>query len=104
MAACSAFTLDDGHIEIDQNLVENAIRPTALGKKNWLFIGEPRRGNAAPSSIPSSSAAVGVDLILTPYLRDILTRLPMATNWQIKELTPEAWAKEHQLASIPQAA
>ncbi|MEI9997692.1 MAG: transposase domain-containing protein [Verrucomicrobiota bacterium] len=38
------------------------------------------------------------------YLRDILTRLPMATNWQIKELTPEAWAKEHQLASIPQAA
>ncbi len=38
------------------------------------------------------------------YLRDILTRLPMATNWQIKELTPEAWAKERQLTSIPQAA
>ncbi len=34
--------LDDGRIEIDQNLVENAIRPTALGKKNWLFIGEGR--------------------------------------------------------------
>ena len=29
----------DGHIEIDNNLVENAIRPTAVGKKNWLFIG-----------------------------------------------------------------
>ncbi len=36
--------LDDGHIEIDQNLVENAIRPTALGKKNWLFIGEAEGG------------------------------------------------------------
>jgi transposase len=45
--------LDDGRIEIDQNLVENAIRPTALGKKNWLFIGEA----APPSFIPSSNAA-----------------------------------------------
>jgi transposase len=36
--------LDDGRIEIDQNLVENAIRPTALGKKNWLFIGEAEAG------------------------------------------------------------
>jgi hypothetical protein len=32
--------LEDGKVEIDNNLVENAIRPTALGKKNWLFIGE----------------------------------------------------------------
>jgi transposase len=36
--------LGDGRIEIDQNLVENAIRPTALGKKNWLFIGEADAG------------------------------------------------------------
>ena len=32
--------LDDGRLEIDNNLVENAIRPTAIGKKNWLFFGE----------------------------------------------------------------
>ena len=31
--------LEDGRVEIDNNLVENAIRPTALGKKNWLFVG-----------------------------------------------------------------
>ena len=36
--------LDDGRIEIDNNPVENAIRPTALGKKNWLFIGEAEAG------------------------------------------------------------
>ena len=30
--------------EIDNNLVENAIRPTAVGKKNWLFIGEAEAG------------------------------------------------------------
>ena len=40
--------LAHGLVEIDNNLVENAIRPTALGKKNWLFIGE-----AAAASTPA---------------------------------------------------
>ena len=34
------------------------------------------------------------------YLRDIFTRLPSATNWQVKDLTPEAWAKEQQRAAL----
>jgi hypothetical protein len=42
--------LEDGRVEFDNNLVENAFRPTALGKKNWLFIGEAEPGIAAPSS------------------------------------------------------
>lgn len=36
--------LDHGQLEIDTNLVENAIRPTAVGKKNLLFIGHPGAG------------------------------------------------------------
>jgi hypothetical protein len=32
--------LEDGKVEVDNNLVENAIRPTASGKKNWICIGE----------------------------------------------------------------
>jgi len=88
--------LDDGRIEIDQNLVENAIRPTALGKKNWLFIGEAEAGerSAILYTIVECCRRRGIDPFA--YLRDILTRLPTATNWQIKDLTPEAWAKEHQ--------
>jgi hypothetical protein len=38
------------------------------------------------------------------YLRDVLTRLPHAANWQIKDLTPEAWAKAQRLAPLPAAA
>jgi transposase len=96
--------LNDGRIEIDQNLVENAIRPTALGKKNWLFIGEAEAGerSAILYTIVECCRRRGLDPYA--YLRDILTRLPHATNWQIKTLTPEAWAQEHRLASIPQAA
>ena len=37
--------LADGRVEIDNNLVENAIRPTAIGKKNWLFVGEAAAGD-----------------------------------------------------------
>ncbi len=36
--------LGDGRLEIDNNLGENSIRPTAIGKKNWLFIGEAEAG------------------------------------------------------------
>ena len=36
--------LEDGRLEIDNNLTENAIRPSAIGKKNWLFIGHPDAG------------------------------------------------------------
>jgi hypothetical protein len=36
--------LEDGRVEIDNDLVENAIRPTAIGKKNWLFVGEADAG------------------------------------------------------------
>jgi hypothetical protein len=89
--------LNDGRIEIDQNLVENAIRPTALGKKNWLFIGEAEAGerSAILYTIVECCRRRGIDPYA--YLRDILTRLPSATNWQIKDLTPEAWARKHQL-------
>jgi transposase len=85
--------LDDGRIEIDNNLVENAIRPTAIGKKNWLFIGEAEAGgrSAIIYTIIESCRRRGLDPFA--YLRDIFTRLPSATNWQIKDLTPAAWAR-----------
>ena len=94
--------LDDGRIEIDQNLVENAIRPTALGKKNWLFIGEAEAGerSAILYTIVECCRRRGIDPYA--YLRHVLTRLPHSTNWQIKDLTPEAWARQTQ--SLPQAA
>jgi len=95
--------LEDGRVEIDQNLVENAIRPTALGKKNWLFIGEAEAGerSAILYTLVECCRRRGIDPYA--YLRDILSRLPSATNWQVKDLTPEAWAKAQTIA-LPKAA
>ena len=87
--------LGEGRVEIDNNLVETAIRPTALGKKNWLFMGDADAGErgAILYTLIESCRRRGIDP--HAYLRDILTRLPTSTNWQVKDLTPEAWAKAH---------
>ena len=88
--------LQDAQIEIDNNLVENAIRPTALGKKNWLFFGDAHAGerSAVIYSIIESCRRNGVEAYT--YLCDVLTRLPSMTNWQIKDITPKAWANSRK--------
>jgi transposase len=85
--------LGDGRVEIDNNLVENAIRPTAVGKKNWLFVGEAGAGErgAIIYTVIESCRRRGQDPYA--YLRDVLTRLPRMTNHQIPEVAPAAWGK-----------
>jgi len=82
--------LNDGRVEIDNNLVENAIRPTAIGKKNWLFIGDAEAGqrSAILYTVIESCRRRGLDPYA--YLREVLTRLPHMTNWQIPEVIPAA--------------
>ena len=95
--------LADGRVEIDNNLVENAIRPTALGKKNWLFIGDAQAGErgAIVYSVIESCRRRGLDPYR--YLRDVLTRLPHMTNRQIPEVTPKAWSQTQRLVLQPAA-
>jgi len=92
-----------GRVEIDNNLVENAIRPTALGKKNWLFIGAAEAGqrSAILYTVVESCRRRGLDPYA--YLRDVLTRLPKMTNRQTIEVTPEAWAKARRQTRLHKA-
>jgi transposase len=96
--------LQDPLIEIDNNLVENAIRPTALGKKNWLFFGDANAGErgAVIYSIIESCRRHGVEPY--SYLRDVLTRLPSMTNRHIKDIVPKAWAAAKKAAATRKAA
>lgn len=85
--------LGEGRVEIDNNLVENAIRPTAIGKKNWLFIGEAQAGErgAILYTVVESCRRRGLNPYA--YLRNVLTRLPSLTNKQIQDVSPEAFSK-----------
>ena len=89
-AAFTAF-LDDGDFPIDNNPIENAIRPVALGRKNWLFAGSELAGQRAANimSLIATAKANGHDPFA--YLRDVLTRLPTQLNSRICELLPHSW-------------
>jgi hypothetical protein len=87
--------LNDSWIEIDNNLVDNAIRPTAVGKKNWLFIGEAGAGECSAVLYIIIESCRRRDVDPYAYLKDVLCRLPGRTNHQIPEVTPAAWAMAH---------
>ncbi|WP_256207253.1 MULTISPECIES: transposase [unclassified Pseudomonas] len=84
--------LDDGAVPIDNNPVENTIRPWALGRSNWLFAGSLRSGKraAAIMSLIQSARMNGHDPF--EYLKDVLTRLPTQKASAIDQLLPHRWA------------
>ena len=84
--------LSDGRVEIDNNTVENAIRPTAVGKKNWLFVGDENAGErgAVLYTVVESCRRRGIDPY--EYLSDVLERLPSMRDQDLEELTPAGWA------------
>jgi transposase len=83
--------LRDGQFEIDSNLVENDVRPSAVGKKRWLFIGHPDAGwrSAVIYTLIQSCRRYGINP--QEYLTDVLQRLPSMTTSQVPELLPSRW-------------
>lgn len=83
--------LDDGQVPIDNNWVENRIRPVALGRANWLFAGSLRAGKraAAVMSLIQSAKLNGHNPYA--YLKDVLDRLPTHPASRIGELLPHRW-------------
>ena len=88
--------LSDGRVQIDNNLIENAIRPSAIGKKNWLFMGDAQTGDRAATFYTLIANCHREGIAATAYLTDIFTRLPTETNHTVHRLTPKAWAAEQQ--------
>ena len=89
----------DGRLPIDNNPVENTIRPIALGKKNWLFTGSERAGKraAAIQTLLGTAKLNGLDPAV--WLRDTLEKLPTCLNSQIDSLLPFSTEVLHQTTS-----
>ncbi len=83
--------VDDGQLPVDNNWIENQIRPIAIGRNNWLFAGSLRAGQraAAVMSLIQSARMNGHDPYA--YLKDVLTRLPTHKASRIDELLPHRW-------------
>ena len=83
--------LSDGNVPIDNNAVENSVRPLALGRRNWLFVGSQQAGERAASilSLIESAKLNGHDP--WAYLKDVFERLPTLLNKDLATLLPHNW-------------
>ena len=82
--------LDDGRHPIDNNPIENAIRPIAIGRKNWLFAGSETAGQRAAAIMSLLATAKANDIEPHAWLTDTLTRLPTTKDRDIASLLPLA--------------
>jgi transposase len=84
--------LEDGQLAIDNNASERALRPIAVGRKNWLFAASPGGGVRAAKIFSLIESAKRHHLDPYAYLRDIFQLLPNTPPEKIHELAPAAWA------------
>ncbi len=87
--------LADGRIEVDNNWVENGMRPIALGRKNWLHIGSEAAGRdvAALASVVETCKRNRISV--RGYLQSVLSGLNAVIAKRAAELTPLAWQSRH---------
>lgn len=83
--------LEHGQVEIDNNWCEGAMRPIALGRKNWLHLGDESAGPKIAAIISIVETCRRLNIPLRAYLRDILPKLGDWPINRVAELTPRAW-------------
>ena len=83
--------LEAGFLELDNGASERAMKPVALGRKNWLFAGSDNGGKTAAvlMSLCATCKAWNLDPFI--YLRDVLDRVSTHPNSRIEELLPDRW-------------
>jgi transposase len=96
--------LDDGRLDIDNNVAEQAMRRVAIGRKNWLFVGSDDGGRRAAIfySLIETCRRHGVEPFA--YLRDILERVSTHPAKDIAALLPPNWKKEQEALRQQRAA
>lgn len=94
LARKAAFRLflDDGHVAIDNNAAERAIRPVVIGRKNYLFAGSDAGGDVIANAMTIIETAKLNGLNPEAYLADVLTRISDHKVNRLDELLPWNWA------------
>jgi transposase len=85
--------LDYGQIELSNNLAENAIRPVAVGRKNWLHIGSERAGPRVAAILSVVETCRRQQIPIRQYLSSVLPGLAEFPANRVSELTPANWAR-----------
>lgn len=86
--------LEDGRIPIDNNACERAIRPIAIGRRNWLFAGSMRGGRAAAVIYTLIECCRLANVDMVSYLADVLVRVATHPASRVEDLLPANWARQ----------
>jgi transposase len=100
--------LEDGDLSIDNNVSERTVKPVAIGRKNWLFVGSPAAGRRAATLMSLIASCKHNRVEPQAYLRDVFTRLPQLAPQSpdisasrtipqndLAALLPDRWLAEH---------
>jgi transposase len=85
--------ITDGKFEIDNNLVENSVRPVALGRKNYLFAGSHEAAEHAAMMYSFFTSCRRNNVNPFEWLKDVLERIPEHSIQRLEELLPDQWVK-----------
>lgn len=78
---------------LDNNPAERAIRPLAIGRKNWLFLGSEKSGEAAATLLSLVQTCRALDINPRVYLEDVARRIMGHSSQKLHELLPDEWLK-----------
>lgn len=78
---------------LDNNVAERAVRPLAVGRKNWLFVGSEEGGKAAAILLSLVQTCRGLQINPHAYLEDVMRRLMSHPANRLEELLPDQWTK-----------
>lgn len=81
---------------LDNNVAERAIRPLAIGRKNWLFFGSPEGGEAGAVLFSLVQTCRGLNINPRDYLEDVMRRIMSHSSQRLHELLPDEWLKIHK--------
>ena len=86
--------LKEGFLEIDNNRIENGIRPVALGRKNWLFAGSEDGAKKLAIIYSLVNTCTMNEIDVYEYFSDILSRIATHPITKINELLPLEWKQK----------
>lgn len=85
--------IKDPYARIDNNVAERAIRPLAIGRKNWLFMGSPNGGKSAAVIFSLVQTCRALNINPREYLEDIMRKIQGWNFSQLEQLLPDKWVK-----------
>jgi hypothetical protein len=78
---------------LDNNPAERAIRPLAIGRKNWLFLGSEESGKATATLLSLVQTCRALNINPRMYLEDVFRRIMGHSSRKVYELLPDEWLK-----------